>query len=330
MVLTAVTLPYPFPAAEAGRFCWSLVPTVVAPYSPLMMREQHCQTLLMRRRPRRAGGHGVDGGGCEVHIPVRLELAALAALRCHVLRDRSCCCGGCLEGGACSFYMALVLVLDAESYCLLHAQRCDLSGEANRRLEEDWLISQASGRTHLSMVRSNNCCLRMCNLTKKIAWDAPEHTPIGVCNCCKTRCSVRIGFSQTATWNVQAGMDKQLRTLVDLEALLNDGTAYVLFFLLRVWAEGRHQTASDAVKCGRRALSIYRTCMLCSRSLADLAGAVRQLARPLSAGLCAPQVCRRVGARQTFASSRGGPPSGPGIGVAMVTCPHCPFLSPYE
>ena len=67
-------------------------------------------------------------------------------------------------------------------------------------------------------------------------------------------------------------MDKQLRTLVDLEALLNDGTAYVLFFLLRVWAEGRHQTASDAVKCGRRALSIHiRACMLCSRSLADLA-----------------------------------------------------------
>ncbi len=47
----------------------------------------------------------------------------------------------------------------------------------------------------------------------------------------------------------QAGMEKQLRTLVDLEALLNDGTAYVLFFLLRVWAEGRHQSAGDAVRC---------------------------------------------------------------------------------
>lgn len=43
-------------------------------------------------------------------------------------------------------------------------------------------------------------------------------------------------------------MDKQLRTLVDLEALLNDGTAYVLFFLLRVWAEGRHQSAGDAIR----------------------------------------------------------------------------------
>ena len=89
-------------------------------------------------------------------------------------------------------------------------------------------------------------------------------------------------------------MDKQLRTLVDLEALLNDGTAYVLFFLLRVWAEGRHQTASDAVKCGRRALIInIRTCMLCTRSLADLAGAVHQLATPPRAGLCASQVRAR-------------------------------------
>ena len=50
-------------------------------------------------------------------------------------------------------------------------------------------------------------------------------------------------------------MDKQLRTLVDLEALLNDGTAYVLFFLLRVWAEGRHQSAGDAI---RRAPAVLR------------------------------------------------------------------------
>lgn len=32
----------------------------------------------------------------------------------------------------------------------------------------------------------------------------------------------------------QAGLDTRLRTLVDSEALLNDGTAYVLFYLLRV------------------------------------------------------------------------------------------------
>ncbi len=32
----------------------------------------------------------------------------------------------------------------------------------------------------------------------------------------------------------QAGLPARLRTIVDLEALLNDGSAYVLFFLLRV------------------------------------------------------------------------------------------------
>ena len=34
--------------------------------------------------------------------------------------------------------------------------------------------------------------------------------------------------------HVQAGLDPRLRTLVDSEALLNDGSAYVLFYLLRV------------------------------------------------------------------------------------------------
>ena len=33
---------------------------------------------------------------------------------------------------------------------------------------------------------------------------------------------------------MQTGMPKKVRTLVDLEALLNDGTAYVLFKLLQV------------------------------------------------------------------------------------------------
>eukprot|EP00884_Botryococcus_braunii_P017513 jgi/Botrbrau1/4445/Bobra.0348s0033.1 len=45
----------------------------------------------------------------------------------------------------------------------------------------------------------------------------------------------------------EAGLSKKLRTLVDSEALLNDGSAYVLFFLLKAWAEGAHQTAGDAV-----------------------------------------------------------------------------------
>ena len=33
---------------------------------------------------------------------------------------------------------------------------------------------------------------------------------------------------------LQAGLPARLRTIVDLEALLNDGSAYVLFYLLRV------------------------------------------------------------------------------------------------
>lgn len=33
---------------------------------------------------------------------------------------------------------------------------------------------------------------------------------------------------------LQTGMPKKVRTLVDLEALMNDGTAYVLFVLLKV------------------------------------------------------------------------------------------------
>ena len=33
---------------------------------------------------------------------------------------------------------------------------------------------------------------------------------------------------------LQAGLSPRLRTLVDSEALLNDGSAYVLFYLLRV------------------------------------------------------------------------------------------------
>lgn len=36
----------------------------------------------------------------------------------------------------------------------------------------------------------------------------------------------------------EAGLSERLRTLVDLEALLNDGTAYVLFFVLRAFVNG--------------------------------------------------------------------------------------------
>jgi len=46
----------------------------------------------------------------------------------------------------------------------------------------------------------------------------------------------------------QAGLPKQLRTIVDLEALLNDGTAYTLFVILRGYAEGENPAAADTVK----------------------------------------------------------------------------------
>ena len=47
---------------------------------------------------------------------------------------------------------------------------------------------------------------------------------------------------------MQAGLPKQLRTIVDLEALLNDGTAYTLFLILRGFAEGEIPTAGETVK----------------------------------------------------------------------------------
>ena len=43
-------------------------------------------------------------------------------------------------------------------------------------------------------------------------------------------------------------MNKRLRTLVDLEALLNDGTAYTLFFVLKGFAEGQPLTAAGTVR----------------------------------------------------------------------------------
>ena len=47
---------------------------------------------------------------------------------------------------------------------------------------------------------------------------------------------------------MQAGLPKQLRTIVDLEALLNDGTAYTLFVILRGYAEGENPSAASTVK----------------------------------------------------------------------------------
>jgi NhaP-type Na+/H+ or K+/H+ antiporter len=47
---------------------------------------------------------------------------------------------------------------------------------------------------------------------------------------------------------VQAGLPKQLRTIVDLEALLNDGTAYTLFLVLRGFAEGESESAAATIK----------------------------------------------------------------------------------
>ena len=48
--------------------------------------------------------------------------------------------------------------------------------------------------------------------------------------------------------HVQAGLPKQLRTIVDLEALLNDGTAYTLFVILRGYAEGENPSPASTVK----------------------------------------------------------------------------------
>ena len=57
-----------------------------------------------------------------------------------------------------------------------------------------------------------------------------------------TRCSASV------VCGLQTGMSKRLRTLVDLEALLNDGTAYTLFFVLKGFAEGSDLTAAETVR----------------------------------------------------------------------------------
>ncbi|CAL8460804.1 g335 [Coccomyxa elongata] len=46
----------------------------------------------------------------------------------------------------------------------------------------------------------------------------------------------------------EAGLSKRLRTLVDCEALLNDGTAFTLFLLLKGFTEGQELTAADTVR----------------------------------------------------------------------------------
>jgi NhaP-type Na+/H+ or K+/H+ antiporter len=46
----------------------------------------------------------------------------------------------------------------------------------------------------------------------------------------------------------QAGLSKSLRTLTDCEALLNDGTAYTLFFVLKGFAEGANLSAAETVR----------------------------------------------------------------------------------
>lgn len=47
---------------------------------------------------------------------------------------------------------------------------------------------------------------------------------------------------------VQAGLSKRLRTLVDSEALLNDGTAFTLFLVLKGFAEGQQLSVADTVR----------------------------------------------------------------------------------
>lgn len=47
---------------------------------------------------------------------------------------------------------------------------------------------------------------------------------------------------------MQTGVDERLRTLIDGEALINDGSAYVLFILLRTLVEGGHETGMSAIR----------------------------------------------------------------------------------
>ncbi|KAK9791813.1 hypothetical protein WJX73_006506 [Symbiochloris irregularis] len=46
----------------------------------------------------------------------------------------------------------------------------------------------------------------------------------------------------------EAGLSPRLRTLVDCEALFNDGSAYVLFYLLQTWAEKRYQSVGRSFR----------------------------------------------------------------------------------
>lgn len=57
----------------------------------------------------------------------------------------------------------------------------------------------------------------------------------------------------------QAGLSKSLRTLTDCEALLNDGTAYTLFFVLKGFAEGADLSAADTVR--QAVTSAPHTCL---------------------------------------------------------------------
>jgi NhaP-type Na+/H+ or K+/H+ antiporter len=64
---------------------------------------------------------------------------------------------------------------------------------------------------------------------------------------------------------VQAGLSKRLRTLVDSEALLNDGTAFTLFLVLKGFAEGQQLSVADTVRY--RAVESQTTAMGLSRDL---------------------------------------------------------------
>ena len=69
---------------------------------------------------------------------------------------------------------------------------------------------------------------------------------------------------------MQAGLPKQLRTIVDLEALLNDGTAYTLFLILRGFAEGEIPTAGETVKWALTLVARLSTTLANSPSYTEL------------------------------------------------------------
>lgn len=93
-----------------------------------------------------------------------------------------------------------------------------------------------------SQAKIRYLCQHSCAIPKLLPASAaavPSVNNISECSCPQPRALLRV------TDTVQSGMPKKIRTLVDLEALLNDGSAYVLFVLLRV----RHRLVPPSLSC---------------------------------------------------------------------------------